>query len=216
MRAKVDYVTRWLALGGILTPVGSAALVVYATLLTPGYDALQQSISALAGPDMPYTRLVTASFVLFGLIVISLAWALLRTLGRGASGALCFALLVVNGLAVVVASLFYENSREVVALTVTAGLVHAQAARTSLSAMLLVMLLVARAAWPRRRWRGFCWFSIAAASLMLVFSVLFELPIWGTMAGLFERVAFGTEMLWVMALSLRLFRPGYTGWRGMR
>lgn len=216
MRAKIDHLTRWLALGGLLTPVGCAALVVYATLLTPGYDPLQQSISALAGPDMPYTRLIMASFILFGLMVISLAWALLRTLGRGHSGALCFALLVINGLAVMVASVFYENSREVVALRVTAGLVHAQAARASLSAVLLVILLVVRATWPRRRWRRFCWFSIAAACLMVAFSVLFELPIWSDMAGLFERVAFGTEMLWVMALSFRLFHPGHPIWPGAR
>ena len=181
----------------VLLASGFGGLLFFATFIvlgvvTPSYDSLHQTISALeftASADLQ--RL---NFLVFGLLGMTFAVALFRELqgGRGAIAIPLFQLLA--GVGVVGDAIYIHEP------------LHTACDLVAFNSSLLVLFLFA---WRFRRdprWKGWASYSVGTAILMMAFLTAFGFALHqGGPAGLFEKLATLTRTLWSVALVLALY-----------
>jgi hypothetical membrane protein len=203
--------TRWRFL--VLVGVAGSALFTASFLaqgaLRPSYDPWRQPISALSlGPD---GWIQSLSFVVFGLLVAGSAvgWRSLLRSGTGAAFIpICRAL---TGLGLILDGIFSQDPGQGyppgIASPTTATLhaeIHQLGAFLAITTLALASFAFALrfAREPgRRRW---ALYAGAAGALTLIFISLFGASAAQGPAGLFERLASGTQTIWGTAVAVLL------------
>jgi Protein of unknown function (DUF998) len=198
--------------------VGSAGATLFLVVALvegarrPGYDSLQQSVSALAlGPDGWIQR---ASFVLLAVLLLTTV-GVWRTVLSGGLGERAFpALTVTSSLGLVLLALAtqdpapgYDPAGAGIHPT-ACGVVHILAAAVVMGASIGGLVVMARRFSRALRWRSWAWFSLTAAGLVVVCATVYG--VWSTrergLAGVFERIAIALPAAWGWALVVRLWR----------
>ena len=182
-----------------------AAVTVVLEAITPGYDALSETVSHLASRGQPYAQYARAAFIAYGLLVITGAGALAaETLVRRRAGA---ALLAAFGACSIVAGLAPKDPPG--PIHTLPSEIHVDATIVGGAALLAVMLLMFRGG-PTRLDRIL---SLVAATLTTVVIGIFRFT-WGNpYYGLIERalLLIGAGWLSLMAahrrVSLRKSNP---------
>src|SRR5262249_17829976 len=153
----------------------------------PGYNAWQQTISALSfGPDGWIQR---ANFLLCGLSVLLLALVWRQILAGGLSARWYPILRGLEGVGLIGVGVFTEDP------------VHTSWLIVIVSAMSVGLLVIARRFWSTPRWRGWAWFSLACGLWPMVMMSFFGAALaphsgLGPYAGLIERLATSPDIVW--------------------
>lgn len=180
--------------------------------LRPGYDALQQPMSALSlGPG---GWVQVANFIAYGLLGCATALAMRPTLAPGIGAAWYPRLRVAVGLAMVGAGVFTQDPDRgfpVGALVPTHPTVHAQLhllmSYISLTTIVAELLILGRRFAHEPRWRGWATAAWASGALMMAFLAAFGVAMaGGGPGGLFEKLASLTPTLFGIAFTMRLLR----------
>jgi hypothetical membrane protein len=191
-----------LAAGLAAVAPAAAGLVSTVTgLLTPGYNPARASVSVLGGRGQPYALAMNSAFLLLGVALIALAWALYRSLdARAPVGTL---LLAAAGAGIIGIAFV---SRDPAAPVVTT--IHRAFAAAALLALAAAPPLVAVGLWPDPRWRGVALFSAAAgvASAVQLLGAAVLLGLGMLPAGAVERTFAGVNLLWLTLIAIRLLR----------
>ena len=182
-------------------------------VLTPGYDACQQAISALSLGRWGWIQII--SFILFGIIIISTA-APWRKLLAGGIGAKAYPVLTfLTGASIILCGIFRQDPApgydpENLALTAPTltGLLHLLfAAIGALSSITGLIILAIRFA-HTPLWKSWIIYSISMALIMIACITVYG--IWSTAstgyAGLFERMGLLVIPVWVLSFLVRLER----------
>jgi len=176
----------------VISPPIAAGLVLLAQSRTPGYDALQRTVSRLAMPGMPAAALVVIAMLLVALACFALAFGL----ERGRAGAR--AALAVAGLAFAVAAAVHLDPASS----------SATAAHRAASGIAVIGLTVAPLALARD-YGVICLLAGAAEAAMLAgAAVLLETPFaaWGA----WERALLAIALTWMILIALRRVSPDAT------
>lgn len=195
-----------LAAAGI---VGQVILLASAWLLplVSEYDIPRDTVSELALGS--YGFIQTAAFVLSGLGVLGLAYAI-RRLTTGAWGSLAGSLLLaVYGLGAILVAFFptdaVDSASDLAALTTT-GMIHSGVALVSFASATAGMVVLAWTFSREPRWRSLTpWaaiFATAAVSLMIGQAVEPQ----GPWTGLLQRMLVTVIAAWLVAAALRVRR----------
>ena len=188
-RSKARTVLLASGFGGILF----ITTFVVLGLITPSYDSLRDTISALE-----FTRaalLQRLNFLVFGMLLATFALALRRELdgGRGALAIPAFQLL--GGIGVIGDAIFIHEP------------LHLVCDLIAFNSGLIVLFLFAWRLRKDARWRGWAGYSVWTAILMMAFLTAFGVSLHnGGPAGLFEKLASLTRTLWSAALVVALYR----------
>lgn len=203
-----SYTTRrllWLAsLGGVVAPAWFLTSEAIAIMLTPGYHVLRQTVSELAGPGTPHPNIIGSGFAVYGGLLLGLSAATYGHLRGRRWARLLFFLMLMYGLGAVLGGIFRDDTTAPFALGLTTGNMHDSVAQGTYGAILGALLL---AYWVFRDdpdWRFFSKFSLAMALGTALFGLLLQLDNWDQLRGVYERGFFGTTLVWVQVLSLRL------------
>ena len=195
---------RLLALGGIVGPVLFAVVVVVAASLYDGYSHIGQAISELGGEGAHYALLQSANFFVLGTLVIGFAWALARTPGVPALGAVLVGLFGLSsgiGNALLPCDLGCAGQTAI-------GLLHNITGMLGFLAAIVGMFLLARRWQQNTGWKSHIGFTRGGALVAIIGLVGFV----ATKAtgieiyGLAQRVFVGALMLWIVVTALRLYR----------
>ena len=177
--------------------------VAVATLLTPGYSHIHQTVSELAAPGTPHPEVLQIGFAVYGVLVLGPTLALHQALrGRPGAPLLC-ALMLAYSVTSISGAIFRDDLNRPVARLLTVGQMHDYMAMATYGAILGAMLLVPWLVRDRPAWRRFVWFSLALAVLTGLFGFIFNAGSFG-LQGVFQRGFFVTTLVWVEGLSLHL------------
>ncbi len=185
---------------GLTVGVGGTVLFLVIYLIEgatrPGYNAWQQTISALSfGPTGWIQR---ANFMLCGLSVIWLAFVWRRIL-QGGVGARSYPIVhSIEGLGLIGVGIFIQDPLHTACLIVI------------VYAMSISLFVIAWRFWHTPHWRGWAVFSVACGLwpqvLMPVFGVALNAhTALSPYAGLFERLATSPDIVWGVLVFLPLW-----------
>lgn len=176
----------------------------------PGYDTLQQAISALSlGPG---GWLQQVNFVAFGILAFISAFGWRMALKSG-PGALWYPVLKgITGVGLIVDGFFSQDPAigypvgAVVGAPTTHGIIHNLFAFATITALALSSFVLARRFAAEPRWRGWVLPTALTGMLTIVFIALFGATKghMGVPAGLFERLSTGVNSVLGIAIIARL------------
>lgn len=185
------------ARGGILGPALFVMLVVLGGVLYDGYSHASQKISELGGAGAPFAILQNLNFILLGLSVLGLAWALGRTLGPPYRGP---ALIGVFGVSSCIANGLLPCDVACVGDT-PVGLAHNLTGLLGFVAAIIGMTILARRWRHDPRWRrhaGPTLWAVAVAIVGLVwFIITQEIDPLHPIGGIAQRAFVGALLLWI-------------------
>jgi hypothetical protein len=159
--------------------------------LQPGYNAWQQSISALSlGPGGWVQQL---NFVVFGLLTLLSAYGWHRLLTPGKYSIVFPLYQAVAGIGLIGVAWF------------TSGTIHIILAFMLIIAFADGCIVLARRFTLGPRWRGWAVYSAMSSALIFVFWISFVTGSAGSAAGFVERLSAGSHALWICLLVVTLF-----------
>jgi len=187
-------------------PVGYLVLVTVLGLLWDGYDPIRDTQSELGALDSPYRQVMNlAGFMGLGVSILAFAAAYYLLLASSWAKVLATGLLAIAGLGMVVVG-FFPCDAGCVDVTATGRLhsIFSMPGAIGLPAAAMVSVLVFRrdgrlgTAWQLVSF----WLGLAA----LVSGPLIATELVGGVNGLVQRAAMWTPLVWMVAVSIRLYR----------
>jgi hypothetical membrane protein len=205
-RPVTDRVGRALALVGVIGPLDYLMLVTVLGLGWEGYDPIRDTQSELGAVNSPY-RLVmnVAGFMGVGVSILAFAAAYWLLLRRSLAMTLATGLLVVAGVGMVVVG-FFPCDAGCVDVTAT-GRLHSAFSMPGAIGLPAAAMLSALAF--RRDGRfGMAWqlVSFWLGLATLVSGPLIAAELVGGVNGLVQRAAMWVPLVWMMTVSIRLYR----------
>lgn len=196
---------RVLAYLGLAGPVLFAVGVVVAGAVTPGYSHLSEPISQLAEPGRPYWLIQVAGFVVFGISMIAVAFALWQGLSDGLGPKLGIVLVGFAGFNMVLTGLFRTDPMGQESPSVS-GQIHETTAGLVFLSLIAGFLVLGRAMRRSPSWRGLASFSITAGLAALIFLTGFGISFEAQpeYVGVWQRLLATTIILWFVVISLRV------------
>ncbi len=205
-----DKLVRLLALGGMFGTVLFFALIFIIGATRDGYSFLTDEISQLSASGVPAAWAQATNFIVFGLIVIGLAFGLHLGI-TGGTGSITGPILIgAFGLLATIGNGVFPTDQYGAPET-TVGTLHSLTAGFGFIAVIVAMFVLPRRLRQDDKWSNLVgwsrWIGIAATILMLLF--LFASETEGFLdgqVGLVQRIFAATVLTWLFVLALRLFQ----------
>ncbi len=189
---------RLLAVGGIAAPIVFTSVFAILSLLRPGYSQVSDFVSDLGvGPN---AAVQNANFVVFGVLVIALALALVQSLPtpRRRTTDAGVVLMMVFGLGVLLAGVFPEDY--------AGGGPHTGVSSTAFLASILASTLVG---WGLRKadpaWRRYATYSLVSGILAFGVLIVFKIAVGGPYQGAAQRAFLAVPWIWVGATGIQVY-----------
>ncbi len=206
--AEGDRLARSLAIGGMFGTVLFFALIFIIGATRDGYSFLRDEISQLSASGAPAAWAQATNFIVFGLIVIGLAFGLHRGITDGRGSLLGPILIGAFGLLAAFGNGIFPTDQYGAAET-TVGTLHSLTAGFGFIAVIVAMFVLPKRLRQDDDWsdlvRWSPWIGIAATILMLLY--LFASETEGFLdghVGLVQRIFAATVLTWLFVLALRL------------
>jgi heme A synthase len=194
-----------LAFWGIFAVLLYLAALVVGNVLDPSYSQIGKTVSELIERGAPNRDLLDGMFVLFNLFLIPFAEGLYKGLNNGLQNKIIFlSLFLISVLGVVWTLLFPLDANG--ATTTFTGMMHLIIGVPVVFATLLTELSFWRAVRNDSRWQGYGRFSTLIFFVNLLAGLTTVAFVNSDIRGLLERFFSGSFLLWVMVLSLKLYK----------
>ena len=205
-----DRLVRLLAMGGMFGTVLFFGLISIIGATRDGYSFLTDEISQLSASGVPAAWAQATNFIVFGLIVIGLAFGLHLGI-TGGTGSITGPILIgAFGLLATIGNGIFPTDQYGAPET-TVGTLHSLTAGFGFIAVIVAMFVLPRRLRQDDNWSDLVgwsrWIGIAATILMLLF--LFASETEGFLdgqVGLVQRIFAATVLTWLFVLALRLFQ----------
>ena len=200
---------RILSFCGIIAPPTIIIIIITAGLLTSGYNHLTDTISSLSDQGSESPELMTAGFIIYGVLIIGFSYALYLRLRHGIKAYIAWFTLTLYGICMILASVFQDSPSANNTALNTEGILHNAAIITSCFSILIGVWMFAGSVYKRPSWFGFTWFTIAASFMGLVLSIIFIVQSHVPVSGLLQRFFYCVLLIWIEMVSIRLFRLSF-------
>ena len=203
------------ALGGIIGTVLFFAFIIIIGATRDGYSFLTDEISQLSASGVPAAWAQTTNFIVFGLILIGLAFGLHRGITEGQGSKVGPILIGTFGLLATFGNGVFPTDRYGAPET-TVGTLHSLTAGVGFIALIVAMFVLPRRLRQADAWSNLAglsrWMGGAASILMLLH--LFASETEGFLddyVGLVQRIFAATVLTWLFVLALRLYQTSTAG-----
>ena len=211
------YLLRILSFCGILAPPMMVIFILLAGHFTPGYNHITDTVSQLSDQASQSPGLMTAGFIIYGVLIVGLSYALYTKLRHGVKAHIAWFTLTLYGICMILADLrsntlikilgiYQDTPGDTNAPLNPEGIVHNAAIITSLISVLIAMWIFAWSVHKKPSWFGFTWFTIIMSFLGLVLSIVFAIQSQVPASGLLQRVFYLVILTWIEIVSIWLFR----------
>ena len=209
-----DRFVRWSALGGMVGTISFFLLIFIIGATRDGHSFLSDEISQLAASGVQAAWAQTTNFIVFGLLVIGLAWGLHMRITGGDGSRLGPILIGTFGLLAAIGNGVFPTDQYGAPGT-TIGTLHSSSAGLGFVALIVSMFVL-----PRRLRQDDAWSDLAGpsrgwgvAATILMLAYLFASEVEGFLdgyVGLVQLIFAATVLAWLFLLSLRLFQVSKT------
>ncbi|MCP8308657.1 MAG: DUF998 domain-containing protein [archaeon] len=202
---KTDTTQMLLAICGIIGPILYTIVVITLGFLRPGYNHVMQFMSELGEVGSQNAIIMNiAGFQLLGVLMIGFAFGLYRGTGRGIASKISAALVVVAGSGLVAVG-FFPCDPGCVNVSFT-GFMHSITATIPAVAMGFAPLVISLRMKNDILWEGYWLYSLSTSIVTIILSPLTFLTVFEPWAGALQRLSMAVGLLWIMVISIRLFR----------
>jgi hypothetical membrane protein len=199
---------------GVIGPLVFIGAFLIEGATRPGYNAWHHVISTLSLGEQGWEQ--TANFLLGGTLVVMFAFGLRRVLHPGTGSLGGPVLIGIVGLCTIGAGLAptdpaFGYPPGASSVSTLHGTLHTLFGTVMFLALLVACFALARRFWGDPAWRGFAWYTIAAAVLWTVFLFAQDVvstPDPSSPAGFFQRLSIIVGWSWIGLLALRLLSIG--------
>ena len=208
---SADTTDKWVKWSSVAAMVGTVVfflliLVIGAT--RDGYSALSDEISQLGAAGVPGAWMQSVNFMVFGLLVVALAWGLHA--GMGGRSRLGPVLIGAFGLLAAFGNGVFPTDQYGSPETTVGGL-HSLTAGLGFTALIVAMFVLPRRMRGDGEWADLAglsrWIGVGSAILMLSYLVVSENQgLLDGQVGLVQRVFAVSVLTWLFILALRLYR----------
>lgn len=195
---------------GIVGTVSFFFLILVIGVTHDGYSALSDEISQLGAAGVSGAWAQTANFIVFGLIVIFLAWGLDRGITDGHGSKLGPILVGTFGFLAAVGNGVFPTDQYGAPET-TIGNLHSLSAGLGFTVLIVAMFVLPRRLRQDDAWSGLAglskWIGLVSAVLMVFY--LFASETEGFLdgyVGLVQRIFAVSVLAWLFLLSVRLYQ----------
>jgi hypothetical protein len=201
--------SQWPFLCGLLALPVFALIILVATLVSPGYSHVTDTISHLAGTGSPYPWIARIGLLFYGFMVLGFAYGLGRRLGITWAGKLLSAMLAINALAVLFTVLLGTTWGEVpLEAPMLGSSVHEAASRVGFTSLTVGIVLFPALIWRRPHWRRTRWVLQVLSLLIVGSGLFFVLEGFQDYSGVVQRIFFGACGVWSQVVALQVMRGG--------
>lgn len=190
----------------MIAPPLIVVFIVIAAILTPGYSHISETVSQLGAQGRPHPEVMSAGFVVYGLVINGFAYALYLQLGKTRTITLAGLSLVIYGTGVLLTGIFQDGPNLPYIEPNLESALHSLFAMIGFFGLVVGMLIFARAVYRKPEWRFFTPISLLAAVLNLGSSLLFLMENLGSIEGLLQRVFYAVSLCWIELVVLRIYR----------
>lgn len=197
----------WPFLCGFLALPVIAIFIFAATLVTPDYSHVNNTISSLGAQGRPQPWIANSGIFLYGILVMAFAFGMARHMGKSVGGKTMCVLLTINGIAAIFAAIFQAAWGDApVEPSVLGDRVHQVAARVGFMVLTSAMLLFPLFVWSSSQWRGILWLLPLLAIVSLVAGLLFIFKIFPDYSGVVQRTYFAMCGIWLQVVAVQMMR----------
>lgn len=205
---------KWLLVCGVLAPIVYVSTVIVGGLIRPGYSHLSEPISELTATGAPNKGLLDLLFLAYNLLVMAFGVGL-AVKANGSrqgrlSGLIAGVALVATGACGALLQLFFpQDPGGAQAAVTTTGTMHIVFA--GLAALTTMVAVLFSALWFRlqRTLKGYVVYSLVTLVVIAVsggYGAASASASGNALFGLVERVTIGAMELWLLVVSLKLYR----------
>ena len=194
--------------GVLATPV-FAVFIIVASLITPEYNQLSDTISELGAHGSPYPAVINSGFVVYALLVNGFAYGLYLRLRHKRAAKAIWLLLVLCGIGLILSAVFHDDLSAPNAATSFEGSLHAIFSQAAFFAFLIAMVILAIIVRNDRSWSGFTPFTSAIVVISLLLSPIFIIEELVPIEGAIQRAILSLSLVWLTAVALRAVKLGH-------
>ena len=193
-------------LGGILVPALLAGVIIAIGYITSGYNPLGETISRLAIYGAPYAELVIVSFIVYGIFICAIAYGSYRTLRNRKHAKTFGALLAIHGAGMILAAVFRDNVHPQGMWPVIEDVLHNTLASISYMAFLMGILITTIYTFRDVTLKPIVLLGCLVIVINIPLPAILIMDRFELIDGLVQRLTFAISLLWLVAVSLQLFR----------
>jgi hypothetical membrane protein len=200
-----DRVTRFLLLCGVLAPIMLASVIFIVGQITPDYNPVSDTVSQSGTPDSPYSVVLNAGFVVYGISMCGVAGGFYRRLRYAPIARVLAILLIIHGVSSILLALF-PDSLDFPGKHFTEDMLHNVFSAVSYAAELIGMLVFAKIAYRDKRLKAVAILGLAVVAFNLPLPMVTMLDLIKPISGLLQRLFTAGWLLWLIVTSLSLYR----------
>lgn len=180
--------------------------ILLAGYLTPGYNHIIDTVSKLSDQASQNPELMTAGFIIYGVLIVGFSYALYLRLRHGFKAHVVWLTLTLYGICMILAGIYQDTPGGNDIPLNPEGIAHNAAIITSCISMLIAMWMFAGSVYKKPSWFGFTWFTIIASFVGLILSIVFAVQSQVPASGLLQRFFYLVLLIWIEIVSIWLFR----------
>ena len=188
--------------GVLATPV-FAVFIIIASLVTPDYNHLSDTISELGAHGSPHPAIINSGFVVYALLVNGFAYGLYLRLRHRRAAKAIWLLLVICGIGLILSAVFHDDLSAPNAATSFEGSLHALFSQVAFFAFLVATVILAVIVRNDRLWHGVTPFTFAIVIISLLLSPMFIIEALVSIEGAIQRAILALCLLWLTVVTLR-------------
>ena len=199
--------SKWLLFAaGVIAPAAVFIIILTASLDTPGFDPVSQTVSRLVTFGSPYAGLIIASFIIYGIMACALGAAFYGNLSNRAAGRQLAVLLVIHGVFIALTGLFHDIADPRGTAQVAEDAAHNFFAVFSYLSLVGGQLVIGRYYVKDRVLRPAAFMGLSAAVLSVSLPVVLWFQRFESVDGLTQRLCMLASSAWLVFLTVKVLR----------
>ncbi len=200
-----DRTTRSLLLCGVVAPILLASAIFTVGQITTDYNPVADTISQSGTPDNPYSIVLNAGFVVYGILICGVAVGFFRRLRYVPITRVLVVLLIIHGVSSMMLAVF-PDSLDFPGKHLSDDMMHNIFSATSFSALLAGILVFAKIAQPDKTLKGIAILGVVVFILNLPLPLITLFAPFKPIAGLLQRLFTASWLIWLVLASLSLYQ----------
>jgi hypothetical membrane protein len=201
-----DLIYQLLLFCGVLAIPVLVAFIATASLITPDYSHVSDTISLLGAHGQQHPEIMNAGFIVHALLLNGFAYGLYICLGLSIGARIIWILMAICGIGLICSAIFQDDLHAPNAATSLEGLLHNIFSQLAFFAFLVAMVVFARIIHNKPSWSTFSQFTIAIVCLNLLLSLTFLTEIAASIEGALQRSSMALSLLWLIAVAVHALR----------
>jgi len=208
MKTNGNDISRFLLLCGVFAPVMMMFTIFIVGQITQDYNPISDSISQMGIPDRPYSILLNAGYVVYGMLIGLAARGLSISMGLTTRAKRIALLLSIHAIGTMLLGIF-PDSLDLPAKPFSADLIHNIVSAVSLLPLLVSILVFRGIARGEKALKVVGILGLVVIAINLPMPLINYIGAIDPISGLIQRILCGSAFCWLSLTFILLYRKRY-------